>query len=182
MQDTSVLDTQIHKISSLAGYQQSLNHLLVNSVNNGASIGFIAPLTRAQSDHYWHSIECDLLNDSRELFVITEGSEVIGAVQLALCQKANGAHRGEVEKLMVHSQYQGQGFAKQLMHTLEKSALQHQLKLLVLDTRLGDVASRLYKKLGYIEAGEIPQFALSSSGELQSTVLFYKLLGAPLSH
>ena len=44
MQDTSVVDTQIHKISSLAGYQQSLNHLLVDSVNNGASIGFIAPL------------------------------------------------------------------------------------------------------------------------------------------
>ena len=93
---------------------------------------------------------------------------------LSLCSKANGAHRGEIEKLMVHSQHQG--FAKQLMNTLEQSALLQQLTLLVLDTRLGDVASRLYHKLNYIEAGQIPQFALSSSGELNATVYFYKPL------
>ncbi|NNG43278.1 GNAT family N-acetyltransferase [Pseudoalteromonas sp. NEC-BIFX-2020_002] len=116
------------------------------------------------------------LNNNRELFIITVGTEVIGAVQLSLCSKANGAHRGEIEKLMVHSQHQGQGFAKQLMNTLEQSALQQQLTLLVLDTRLGDVASRLYHKLNYIEAGQIPQFALSSSGELNATVYFYKPL------
>ncbi|MEM5549406.1 GNAT family N-acetyltransferase [Pseudoalteromonas neustonica] len=97
-------------------------------------------------------------------------------MQLSLCSKANGTHRGEIEELMVHSQHQGQGFAKQLMNTLEQSALQQQLTLLVLDTRLGDVASRLYHKLNYIEAGQIPQFALSSSGELNATVYFYKPL------
>lgn len=176
MPQTQREEVKIHSINSLAGYHNSLNNLLMDSVNNGASIGFIAPLTSQIAEEYWHSIEVELQNNERKLIVATKGSKIIAAVQLSLCQKDNGKHRGEVEKLMVHSQHQGLGFAKQLMHTLEQGALQQQLKLLVLDTRLGDVASDLYRKLGYIEAGQIPLFALSSSGELQSTVLFYKLL------
>ncbi|MCD1189597.1 GNAT family N-acetyltransferase, partial [Vibrio cholerae] len=49
-------------------------------------------------------------------------------------------------------------------------------QLLVLDTRLGDVASLLYRSIGYTEAGQIPQFARSSNGKLEATVYFYKQL------
>ncbi len=59
---------------------------------------------------------------------------------------------------------------------MESSAEEIGLSLLVLDTRLGDIASSLYRAIGYNEAGQIPQFARSSSGELEATVYFYKLL------
>ncbi|MGF1751902.1 GNAT family N-acetyltransferase, partial [Vibrio cionasavignyae] len=42
--------------------------------------------------------------------------------------------------------------------------------------RLGDVASSLYRTIGYTEAGQIPQFARSSTGELEGTVYFFKIL------
>nr|MBF4390469.1 GNAT family N-acetyltransferase [Vibrio anguillarum] len=63
-----------------------------------------------------------------------------------------------------------------LMSLMEKTALELSLQLLVLDTRLGDVASLLYRSIGYIEAGQIPEFARSSSGKLEATVYFYKQL------
>ena len=73
---------------------------------------------------------------------------------------------------MVHSEYQGKGIAKQLMNSLETDARILGIQLLVLDTRQGDTASYLYRKLDYIEAGTIPGFAKSSSGEFDATVYF----------
>ncbi|UIJ76785.1 hypothetical protein [Acinetobacter sp. SH20PTE14] len=46
------------------------------------------------------------------------------------------------------------------------------LKLLVLDTRTGDVSEKLYEKFNFIKAGIIPQFALSHTGTIDSTTLF----------
>ena len=49
-------------------------------------------------------------------------------------------------------------------------------KLLVLDTRLGDAAERLYARMGYQRVGVIPKFSLSSAGSLDATVIFYRNL------
>jgi acetyltransferase len=49
-------------------------------------------------------------------------------------------------------------------------------KLLVLDTRLGDAAERLYARMGYRRVGVIPKFALSLVGRLEATVIFYRNL------
>ena len=44
------------------------------------------------------------------------------SVQLALCQKANGLNRAEVQKLLVHSSAHRHGLGQQLMNTLELAA------------------------------------------------------------
>ena len=46
----------------------------------------------------------------------------------------------------------------------------------MLDTRVGDVASSLYRQLGYQEAGQIPDFARNGDGTLAATQFFYKQL------
>jgi acetyltransferase len=51
-------------------------------------------------------------------------------------------------------------------------------QLLVLDTRLGDAAERLYARMGYRRVGVIPNFASSSAGTLDTTVIFYRDLSA----
>ena len=48
--------------------------------------------------------------------------------------------------------------------------------LLVLDTRVGDHAERLYRKLHCVEAGIIPSYAQKAGGMFEATILFYKLL------
>ncbi len=62
------------------------------------------------------------------------------------------------------------------MSLMESVACELGLSLLVLYTRLGHIASSLYRSIGYTEAGQIPQFARCSTGELEDTVYFYKLL------
>ncbi|MCF7500074.1 GNAT family N-acetyltransferase [Pseudoalteromonas sp. L1] len=165
---------KIKAVHSIKGVSKSLNALLIDSVANGASVGFIAPLSLQSAHDYWQAVDADLATPYRRLYLAFDGEDVIGSVQLSLCAKTNGSHRGEVEKLMVHSDYQGKGIAKQLMNSLETDAQVLGLALLVLDTRLGDTASHLYRKLSYIEAGTIPRFAKSSTGEFDATVYFYK--------
>ncbi len=167
---------EVREISSLAGYEASMESLLEDSVNNGASVGFIAPLNAVENIEYWQSVTDGLIAGTQKCFVAICGDEVLGSVQLSLCHKANGSHRGEIEKLLVKTSARGQGIAKRLMAHLEAAAIKQSLSLLVLDTRLGDVASHLYRSLDYQEAGQIPNFARSSDGELAATVYFYKQL------
>ncbi|WP_026971368.1 GNAT family N-acetyltransferase [Aliagarivorans marinus] len=167
---------EIKEVKSIEGLQPSLQHLLADCVESGASVGFLTPVEDDEISRYWSAVEEELKAGARKLFVALDNNAVQGAVQLSLCGKANGAHRGEVEKLMVHTQSRGRGLSKRLMDLMEQTASALGLSLLVLDTRLGDVASSLYQRIGYTEAGQIPQFARSSTGELEATVYFYKLL------
>jgi len=48
--------------------------------------------------------------------------------------------------------------------------------LLLLDTVAGDNGERLYRSMGWQEAGRVPDYALSSRGVLEATVIFWKQL------
>ena len=167
---------EVKEVSTTSGAVEQLHTLLIDCIESGASVGFLTPVDEVEVKEYWSSVEGDLQSGARKLFLAYDNGNVIGAVQLALCSKSNGSHRGEVEKLMVHTGARGQGVSKSLMSLMENVASEIGLSLLVLDTRLGDIASSLYRSIGYTEAGHIPQFARSSSGELEGTVYFFKIL------
>lgn len=167
---------QIIQLSSIEEKLGELQALLIDCVESGASVGFLPPLTKQQSRDYWQQVENELLAGNRKLLVALDGQQIVASVQLALISKANGNHRGEVEKLMVHTSARGQGLSKTLMLALVQLALDNHRELLVLDTRLGDLASTVYRKLGYQQAGQIPNYARSASGKLEATVYFYKQL------
>jgi len=152
--------------------ESQLAHLLQAVVEDGASIGFLPPLTQDEAHSYWSSV----IEPGVKLWVALQGDRVVGTVQLHLAMKKNGLHRAEVAKLMVHPESRRQGIAGLLMNHMEQEAKALHRSLLVLDTRAGDPSNDLYKSLGYIEVGAIPNFALSASGSLNATVLYYKQL------
>jgi hypothetical protein len=63
------------------------------------------------------------------------------------------------------------------MEAAESAALADGKTLLVLDTVTGSSADRLYRRLGWTEVGEIPDFALYPDGTPCPTTVFYKRLG-----
>jgi len=175
--DISVVESfEATGLASSEDVREALSSLLTDSVESGASVGFVTPFSHADAMTYWGSVEADMNAGIRKLILACEGEEILGCVQLSMTDKRNGLHRGEVEKLMVRTSARGKGIAKRLMLKLEALAVELDRTLIVLDTRKGDVASTLYINLGYSFAGEIPNFALSSDGEYEATVLFYKEL------
>lgn len=166
-------------LTTIQGRELQFELLLINSVNNGASVGFIAPLAQDEARQYWLQVDSDLQQGKRLLLAQFIADKLAGAIQLSLCPKANGRHRAEVEKLMVHTDFRQRGIAKQLLIYAEKIALDNQRTLLVLDTRTGDVSSHLYRRQGYIEVGQIPSYVCNSENKFESTTYFYKQLSAP---
>lgn len=154
----------------------SLVDLLVDAVHGGASVGFMPPLTREEALAYWTDVVAAVRTESRVLLVATEQDRVLGSVQLALEMRRNGDHRAELIKLMVHSAARRRGVARALMHAAEKAAVACGRKLLLLDTRKGSEAEKLFTALGYIRFGEVPEYARSSNGALHTTSFFYRLL------
>ncbi|MFY7866508.1 GNAT family N-acetyltransferase [Roseateles sp.] len=156
--------------------------LLIDSVHRGASLGFLAPLSRYAALEYWHGVFARL-GPRHKLWVACADEDpqgrLLGTVQLSLCPLANAHHRGEVQHLMVHSQARGQGLASRLMARLESSALSQGRSLLVLETPSGSQAEAVYAHLGWLRAGEIPDYGACAEGRLQGAALYYKRLQQP---
>ncbi|WP_025689210.1 GNAT family N-acetyltransferase [Paenibacillus zanthoxyli] len=150
--------------------ERELAGLLTVVVEDGASVGFLPPLTEAEAGRYWRGVP----GEGVILWAAWEDGQIAGSVQLHLALKPNGLHRAEIAKLMVHPQHRRRGTARLLMETAEAYASTEDRTLLVLDTRAGDPSNLLYQSLGYVEAGRIPDYARSAEGELHETVFYYK--------
>jgi len=162
--------------AQLAAQMYPFVALLEDAVNDGASIGFLPPLDPITAVSYWHELSMEMEDGEVVLLAVYDGDNLLGSVQLALCTRANGAHRAEVNKLMVHTTARRMGLGTLLMTAVEDEARRQGRTLLVLDTRKGDASAVLYRGIGYAAAGEIPRYARSATGELHTTVLFWKEL------
>ncbi|CAI3130656.1 acetyltransferase family protein [Acinetobacter baumannii 1598530] len=169
-------DIEILEIKEIGDHEEDLSLLLEDSVNNGASIGFLAPIEKNEIVNYWREVNHKLAQGNSRLWVAIQKGTIIGSVQLSVVGKKNGVHRAEVEKLMVLTSLRKQGIATLLMNELENFAREKGLRLLVLDTREGDVSELLYSKIGFVRVGVIPSFALSSNGNYDGTAIYYKKL------
>ncbi|WP_445536320.1 GNAT family N-acetyltransferase [Acinetobacter sp. G18] len=169
-------DIEILEIKEIDDHEQGLSLLLEDSVNNGASIGFLAPIEKNEVLNYWREVNHKLAQGNSRLWIAIREGKIVGSVQLSLVSKKNGVHRAEVEKLMVLTSARKQGIATLLMNELENFAREKDLRLLVLDTREGDVSELLYSKIGFVRVGVIPSFALSSNGNYDGTAIYYKRL------
>lgn len=153
--------------------------LLQDTVAGGASVGFLPPLSDEEAGAYWRSVVAALREPYRILLVAREAGAIVGTIQLDLASRANGSHRAEVVKLMVHSTKRRHGIGARLMQAIEAEAQRAGRTTLVLDTREGDPSERLYTGMGYVKAGSIPEYARSADGALHTTAFLYKLLEKP---
>jgi ribosomal protein S18 acetylase RimI-like enzyme len=163
-------ELRIEEVQSVGEHLEALAELLIQVVEDGASIGFLPPLERSEAVGYWENV----LQPDVVLYVAKIDDQIAGSIQLHLCTKQNGNHRAEIAKLMTHPAFRRNGIGRALMQLAEDRARQESRSLLVLDTRAGDPSNLLYASLGFLEAGRIPNYARSASGELHATVFYYK--------
>ena len=162
--------------AQLARERDALIALLTDAVESGASVGFLPPLDAGQAEEYWDGVSEAIGESGRKVLGLWVEGVLAGAVQLQCATMPNGSHRAEVMKLMVHRRFRGRGLARRLMAAVEEEGRRQGLRLLVLDTREGDTADAVYRRLGWQAAGVIPVYARGADGSLHATVFFYKEL------
>jgi GNAT superfamily N-acetyltransferase len=164
--------------ADIARHQEDLIDLLRDAVESGASVNFLLPFPAAEAAAYWSKVAAEVAGGERVVIVALEAAgRVVGCAHLALAGQPNGAHRAEVQKVLVHRRARRQGIARRLMQQVEQAARAAGRTLLVLDTETGSPAEALYTQMGYTRAGSIPDFAIrNDGGGLLATTLFYRRL------
>jgi ribosomal protein S18 acetylase RimI-like enzyme len=153
-----------------------LADILIDCVEAGAGVSFMAPLSRDIAEAFWRKQVADVSTGATHLFVAQLDGLIIGAVMLCRAWAPNQPHRAEVSKLLVHNDFRQQGVATKLMQALEDKARGMKLALITFDAVTGSDAWRLYQRLGFQVVGDIPGYALSPYGRMDDTTVFYKAL------
>jgi len=171
---------QTHSIERLAppavdSDVRALAELLVDAVESGAAVSFLAPLTRQRAEEWWRGVLSTSLAASVFL-VARDATGIVGSVQLHPAWAPNQPHRAEIVKLIVHRRSRRTGLGSRLMQAVEAAARGGGFTLLTLDAKRGEAAERLYRHLGWIAAGTIPRYALDPDGTPHDAVIFYKEL------
>jgi GNAT superfamily N-acetyltransferase len=152
-----------------------LADVLVDAVQSGASVSFLAPLGAERAQEFWRDTLADA--DGRAVFIVARDEiGIVGTVQLHPAWAPNQPHRAEIAKLLVHRRARRRGLGRALMDFAEARARRGGFTLLTLDTKRGDSAERLYDRSGWKRAGVIPEYALNPDGTPCDTVIFYKVL------
>jgi GNAT superfamily N-acetyltransferase len=155
---------------------QDLALLLVDAVESGAAVSFLAPLTRERAEDWWRTT-ISAFKPGSVLLVARDDEGIAGTVQLQPAWAPNQPHRAEIAKLMVHRRRRGTGLGARLMQAIEKAARHGGFSLLTLDAKRGAVAESLYRRTGWTVVGTIPRFAFDTDGKTpHDAVIFYKEL------
>lgn len=157
--------------------REALADVLVDCVDGGASVSFMAPLPRDKALQFWQGVAESVARGDRILLVAeSPRGDILGTVQLITAMPDNQPHRAEVAKLLVHRKARRQGLARQLMQAIDDAARAAGKSVLVLDTATGGDAERLYETAGWSRVGVVPDYALMPDGAPCGTTFFYKRL------
>lgn len=172
----------VHAIALLTCRQaqarrDALVDLLVDTVEGGASVNFVRPMTRGKAEAWWDGALESHARGERLIFAAEADGRLDGTVQLILAPQENQAFRADLAKMLVHRRARRQGLGAALMHAAEAEARRIGRVLLTLDTETGSDAERLYARLGWIKFGEVPGYAMRADRSRRETAsFFYKAL------
>jgi GNAT superfamily N-acetyltransferase len=93
--------------------------VLIDAVSDGASVGWVSVPTLSEASVYWQLVASQVEAGTIVLLVAKSLEGVVGTVQLHLSTRPNGAHRGEVARLLVHTKRRRQGIGAKLMSAVE---------------------------------------------------------------
>jgi ribosomal protein S18 acetylase RimI-like enzyme len=163
--------------AAAASTERCLAEVLTACVADGASVSFLPPLAPDVARAFWRRNSREVAAGGRVLIAGWVDGRLAGCVTLDLDTSPNQRHRAEVQTLLVDPATRRRGLARAMMQRLEVEATRQGRSLLTLDTRAGDTAEALYRGMGWIEAGRIPDYARNADGTLCDTLYFYKRVG-----
>jgi GNAT superfamily N-acetyltransferase len=153
-----------------------LASVLVDCVEGGASVSFMAPFTQEDGLAFFRKVAASVACGDTVLLAAKLEERIVGTVQLGLDTPPNQPHRADVKKMLVHRTARSRGIGAALMAAVEDEAKRRGRWLLVLDTVPGMSGYRLYQRAGWTEVGTIPDYALLPDGRLCDTAVLWKRL------
>ena len=150
--------------------------MMVEAVVGGASIGFMAGFSQADSLAWWQGRMAAAAEGEVQILVALDHGGVAGTVSLVPAAMPNQPHRADIAKMMAAKRARGRRVGAMLLTGVEALAIAQGRTTLVLDTISGSAAARLYERAGWEKVGDIPAYALMPDGEMAPTTFYTKRL------
>jgi GNAT superfamily N-acetyltransferase len=169
---------EIRVLSAAEGrrYVGALAEVLLDCVEGGASVSFMASLSRREAESFFEKTVDGVERGERILLAAFIDSKLVGTVQILTATPPNQPHRADIAKLLVLRSARGHGIGARLMERAEEASKLAGKTLLVLDSVTGGDGARLYTRLGWNVVGVIPNYALFPDGRFCDTTVFWKAL------
>jgi GNAT superfamily N-acetyltransferase len=156
--------------------------LTVDAVEGGASVNFLAGVTREEAAAWWAARTDAVRDGTISVFVArsdragggSQAPAIVGSTILIRSRNANSPHRAEIGKVLVHRTARRRGLGRALMAAAEARAVADGRWLLILDAEAGSAADTFYRALGWQVLGTMPNHAYRSDGVLAPTTYFWK--------
>lgn len=145
--------------------ERRLAEVLKACVDDGAVVGFLAPLPIEKARAFWRERGSEVAAAKRVILAAWVDGEIGGCLQLDLDVPENQTHRAEVRQLLVHPEFRRRGVGRELMARIDQAALAHGRRILVLRTWPGGPAETIVRSLGWAFVGVIPGYAIRPTGE-----------------
>lgn len=145
--------------------ERRLAEVLRACVDDGAVVGFLAPLPIEKARAFWRERGSEVAAAKRVIIAAWVDGEIGGCLQLDLDVPENQTHRAEVRQLLVHPEFRRRGVGRELMARIDQAALAHGRRILVLRTWPGGPAETIVRSLGWQFVGVIPGYAIRPTGE-----------------
>ncbi|MGL5363674.1 MAG: GNAT family N-acetyltransferase [Bosea sp. (in: a-proteobacteria)] len=176
MTNTATSSATIRRLNATEATARSnqLADILLDCVAGGASVSFMAEMTRAEALAFWAKVASGVASGERILLVAEVGGRLLGTVQVVPSGIPNQPHRSDLSKMLVHRDGRGKGLGLSLLAAAEQASLEAGWWLMVLDTVVDSAGDRLYARGGWQAVGIIPNFALWPDGQLCPTKYYFK--------
>jgi len=165
---------EIRVLTDTPAIRASLRDLLVDVVDHGGAVHFMAPLPPAEADAFWADTLQSAARGERLMFGAFDGEVLAATVSLVLKSPPNAPHRAEIAKMMTLSTHRRRGLARALLRHAEQEGLKRGKTLLMLDTSAEGGSSALYESEGFVLLGVMPDHAYRPHGGLCATKFYYK--------
>ena len=102
--------TEIRQLDSADGlqYLDALADVLLDCVDGGASVSFMAPLARETAEAFFEDILQKAQRGECILLAAFVGVRLVGTVQIRIAMPPNQPHRADIAKLLVLRSARGQ--------------------------------------------------------------------------
>jgi GNAT superfamily N-acetyltransferase len=150
--------------------------VLHDCVEGGASVGYMAPFTHEEARGVYETYVEEVEQGRRIMLAAFSEGALVGTAQIVFAPHPNQPHRADVVRVLVRRSARRRGIAQRLMEHVEREAFAAGKTLLVLDAVTDGDAARLYARLGWVEVGVIPNYALYPDGRPCDTTYFWKAL------
>jgi GNAT superfamily N-acetyltransferase len=167
-------DLVIVPLNDTPAIRAGLAALLVNVVDHGGSVHFMAPLAQAEAQAFWDGALASMARGERLMFGAFDGNLLVGTVTVILQSPPNAPYRGEIAKMMTLSSHRRRGVARALLRLAERESLKRGKTLLMLDTAAEGGSSALYEAEGFILCGTVPDYAYEPHGGYCAASFYYK--------